>query len=47
MATLQLASWVTNLTYADLTPGVLTAANKSFYNWAECAIGGFAFQPAP
>jgi aconitate decarboxylase len=47
MATLQLASWVTNLTYTDLTPAVLTAANKSFYNWAGCAIGGFAFQPAP
>jgi aconitate decarboxylase len=47
MATLQLASWVTNLTYTDLTPPVLTAANKSFYNWAGCAIGGFAFQPAP
>jgi aconitate decarboxylase len=47
MATLQLASWVTNLTYADLTPSVLTAANKSFYNWAGCAIGGFAFQSAP
>jgi aconitate decarboxylase len=47
MATLQLASWVTNLTYADLGSSVLTAANKSFYNWAGCAIGGFAFQPAP
>ena len=47
MATLQLASWATNLTYADLTPGVLTAANKSLYNWAGCAIGGFKFQPAP
>jgi aconitate decarboxylase len=47
MATLQLASWATNLTYANLTTGVLTAANKSLYNWAGCAIGGFAFQPAP
>lgn len=47
MATLQLASWATNLTYANLTTGVLTAANKSFYNWAGCAIGGFASQPAP
>ncbi|EAT77363.2 hypothetical protein SNOG_15138 [Parastagonospora nodorum SN15] len=46
MATLQLASWVTNLAYTDLTPGVLTAANKSFYNWTGCAIGGFAFKPA-
>jgi aconitate decarboxylase len=47
MATLQLASWVTSLTYADLGANVLTAANKSFYNWAGCAIGGFAFQSAP
>jgi aconitate decarboxylase len=47
MATLQLASWVTSLTYADLGADVLAAANKSFYNWAGCAIGGFAFQPAP
>lgn len=47
MATLQLASWVTNLTYANLTSSVLAAANKSLYNWAGCAIGGFAFQPAP
>lgn len=47
MATLQLATWATNLTYANLTTGVLAAANKSFYNWAGCAIGGFAFQDAP
>jgi aconitate decarboxylase len=47
MATLQLASWATNLTYANLTTGVLMAANKSLYNWAGCAIGGFAFQSAP
>ncbi|KAF2653789.1 2-methylcitrate dehydratase PrpD [Lophiostoma macrostomum CBS 122681] len=47
MATFQLASWATNLTYANLTTGVLTAANKSLYNWAGCAIGGYAFQPAP
>ncbi|KAF2027387.1 2-methylcitrate dehydratase PrpD [Setomelanomma holmii] len=47
MATLQLASWAINLTYANLTTGVLTAANKSFYNWAGCAIGGYAFQSAP
>ncbi|KAF1940686.1 2-methylcitrate dehydratase PrpD [Clathrospora elynae] len=47
MATLQLASWATNLAYANLTSGVLIAANKSLYNWAGCAIGGFAFQPAP
>jgi len=47
MATLQLASWVSNLTYTSLTPAVLTAANNSLFNWAGCAIGGFAFQPAP
>jgi aconitate decarboxylase len=47
MATLQLASWAVNLSYANLTTNVLTAANKSLYNWAGCAIGGFASQPAP
>ena len=47
MATLQLASWAVNLQYANLTAGVLLAANKSFFNWAGCAIGGFASQPAP
>ncbi|KAJ4293580.1 hypothetical protein N0V90_008863 [Kalmusia sp. IMI 367209] len=47
MATLQLASWAANLQYANLTTDVLLAANKSFFNWAGCAIGGFASQPAP
>lgn len=47
MATLQLASWATNLQYANLTTNVLLAANKSLFNWAGCAIGGFASQPAP
>ncbi|KAI0011854.1 hypothetical protein F4779DRAFT_571525 [Xylariaceae sp. FL0662B] len=46
MATLTLASWATNLTYSDLTPSVVDAAVKSVYNWAGCAIGGFA-QDAP
>ncbi|OTA67136.1 2-methylcitrate dehydratase PrpD [Hypoxylon sp. EC38] len=46
MATLALASWATNLTYADLTAPVIDAAVKSIYNWAGCAIGGFA-QDAP
>ncbi|KAI2621009.1 2-methylcitrate dehydratase PrpD [Hypomontagnella submonticulosa] len=46
MATLALASWATNLTYATLTPPVVDAAVKSIYNWAGCAIGGFS-QPAP
>lgn len=26
---------------------MLVAANKSFFNWAGCAIGGFPFQAAP
>lgn len=47
MATLQLASWATNLTYSSLASSVLVAANKSFFNWAGCAIGGFPFQAAP
>ncbi|KAI1138537.1 2-methylcitrate dehydratase PrpD [Hypoxylon sp. FL0543] len=46
MATLALASWATNLTYADLTTPVVDAAVKSIYNWAGCAIGGYA-QDAP
>ncbi|KAI0835709.1 2-methylcitrate dehydratase PrpD [Hypoxylon sp. FL0890] len=46
MATLTLASWATNLTYANLTAPVIDAAVKSIYNWAGCAIGGFA-QGAP
>jgi aconitate decarboxylase len=47
MATFQLASWAVNLSYSDLTTSVLTAANRSLYNWAGCAIGGFASQIAP
>ncbi|KAJ3552395.1 hypothetical protein NPX13_g11123 [Xylaria arbuscula] len=46
MATLQLASWATNLTFADLTAPVIEAAVTSVYNWAGCAIGGYA-QDAP
>ncbi|KAI1499712.1 hypothetical protein F5X99DRAFT_388766 [Biscogniauxia marginata] len=46
MATFTLASWTTNLTYSNLTPSVIDAATKSIYNWAGCAIGGFA-QDAP
>ncbi|ORY60065.1 uncharacterized protein BCR38DRAFT_443806 [Pseudomassariella vexata] len=46
MATLQLASWATNLTYANLTTSVVDAAVKSMYNWAGCAIAGYA-QDAP
>ncbi|KAI4864597.1 2-methylcitrate dehydratase PrpD [Hypoxylon rubiginosum] len=46
MATFTLASWATNLTYANLTAPVVDAAVKSLYNWAGCAIGGMA-QAAP
>ncbi|XXG99730.1 hypothetical protein Hte_006071 [Hypoxylon texense] len=46
MATFTLASWATNLTYANLTGPVVDAAVKSLYNWAGCAIGGMA-QAAP
>ncbi|KAI1358846.1 2-methylcitrate dehydratase PrpD [Xylaria arbuscula] len=46
MATLQLASWATNLTFADFTAPVIEAAVTSVYNWAGCAIGGYA-QDAP
>ncbi|KKY30890.1 hypothetical protein UCDDA912_g09161 [Diaporthe ampelina] len=46
MATLQLATWATGLTYANLTTGVVDAAVKSLYNWAGCAIGGY-IQDAP
>ncbi|OTB00439.1 hypothetical protein M426DRAFT_324304 [Hypoxylon sp. CI-4A] len=46
MATLALASWATNLSYANLTAPVVDAAVKSIYNWAGCAIGGFG-QAAP
>lgn len=46
MATFTLASWATSLTYANLTAPVVDAAVKSIYNWAGCAIGGFA-QAAP
>lgn len=46
MATLQLASWATNLTFTDLTAPVIEAAVTSVYNWAGCAIGGYA-QDAP
>ncbi|KAI1375077.1 2-methylcitrate dehydratase PrpD [Hypoxylon crocopeplum] len=46
MATFALASWATNLTYANLPPLVVDQAVKSIYNWAGCAIGGFG-QDAP
>src|SRR3569833_3221881 len=46
MATKALASWALALQYGNLTEPVLDAAVKSIYNWAGCAIGGYA-QSAP
>lgn len=46
MATQQLASWAVGLQYANLTAPVIAAAVTSIYNWAGCAIGGYA-QDAP
>lgn len=46
MATQALASWATGLQYSSLSVGVVDAAVKSIYNWAGCAIGGYA-QSAP
>lgn len=46
MATKTLATWALALQYSNLTVPVRDIAVKSIYNWAGCAIGGFA-QPAP
>ncbi|KAK5937524.1 hypothetical protein PMZ80_010144 [Knufia obscura] len=46
MATQALASWALDLQYSNLTASVVDAAVKSVYNWAGCAIGGYA-QSAP
>ena len=46
MATKTLASWALALQYSNLTSPVIDSAVKSIYNWAGCAIGGFA-QDAP
>ncbi|MCJ1442128.1 MAG: hypothetical protein MMC23_002621 [Stictis urceolatum] len=46
MATLTLATWALSLQYGNLSTGVVDAAVKSLYNWAGCAIGGYA-QSAP
>ncbi|KAJ9139359.1 MmgE/PrpD family protein [Pleurostoma richardsiae] len=46
MATRTLASWALALQYSNLTADVVDSAVKSVYNWAGCAIGGFA-QDAP
>ncbi|KAH8881122.1 2-methylcitrate dehydratase PrpD [Thozetella sp. PMI_491] len=46
MATRTLATWALALQYSNLTTEVVDSAVKSIYNWAGCAIGGFA-QDAP
>lgn len=46
MATEALATWALGLQYSDFSPTVVDQAVKSVYNWAGCAIGGYA-QSAP
>lgn len=46
MATKSLASWVLALQFTNLTQPVTDMAVKSIYNWAGCAIGGYALPPA-
>lgn len=46
MATQALATWALDLQYSSLSSSVVDAAVKSVYNWAGCAIGGYA-QSAP
>ncbi|KAJ7596505.1 hypothetical protein C8J56DRAFT_288910 [Mycena floridula] len=46
MATEALATWAVGLQYSNLTAPVISAAVTSLYNWAGCAIGGYA-QAAP
>ncbi|KAF2998821.1 hypothetical protein E8E13_002071 [Curvularia kusanoi] len=46
MATKALATWALALQYSSLPSPVQEIATKSIYNWAGCAIGGYA-QPAP
>lgn len=42
MATQALATWSTNLSFSSLPPEVISAATRSFYNWAGCTVGGSA-----
>ncbi|KAJ5987748.1 MmgE/PrpD [Penicillium waksmanii] len=46
MATKHLATWALALQYTNLTQPVTDMAVKSIYNWAGCAIGGYALPPA-
>jgi aconitate decarboxylase len=40
MATRSVATWAVALQYQHLPREVVSAAVRSFYNWAGCAIGG-------
>ncbi|GKU04920.1 hypothetical protein FLAG1_07645 [Fusarium langsethiae] len=42
MATKTLATWALALQFGNLTEPVVDMAVKSVYNWAGCAIGGYA-----
>ncbi|KAF5534647.1 immune-responsive 1 [Fusarium napiforme] len=42
MATKALATWALALQFGNLTEPVVDIAVKSAYNWAGCAIGGYA-----
>lgn len=46
MATKHLATWALALQFGNLTEPVVDMAVKSVYNWAGCAIGGYALPPA-
>ncbi|CAG7565924.1 unnamed protein product [Fusarium equiseti] len=46
MATKALATWALALQFGNLTTPVVDMAVKSIYNWAGCAIGGYALPPA-
>ncbi|KAL6399583.1 immune-responsive protein 1 [Ilyonectria robusta] len=46
MATKYLATWALALQFGNLTDPVIENAVKSVYNWAGCAIGGFALPTA-
>lgn len=45
MATKAIATWALALQYAHIPDPVINMSIKSIYNWAGCAIGGYA-QPA-
>lgn len=46
MATKTLATWALALQFSNLTEPVIDMTVKSIYNWAGCAIGGYALPPA-